>query len=100
MRWRLPEFEEAGEPYLTTSTLVGLAARQLLDRSEVVRDFLSRTIDIDGVAISGEGSHAIVDGQWIALGGEIQGAVLQEVHRDRLVFLFEGEVIERRFGRF
>ncbi|MAJ27886.1 hypothetical protein CBD41_00605 [bacterium TMED181] len=94
------DIEEAGEPYLTTSTLVGLAARQLLDRSEVVRDFLSRTIDIDGVAISGEGSHAIVDGQWIALGGEIQGAVLQEVHRDRLVFLFEGEVIERRFGRF
>ncbi len=94
------EIEEVGEPYLTTSTLVSMAARQLRDRSEVVRDFLSKTIEIDGVAISEEGSHAIVDGEWVALGGEIQGAVLQEVHSDRLVFFFQGEVIERRFGRF
>ncbi|OUU20645.1 MAG: hypothetical protein CBC13_10240 [Planctomycetia bacterium TMED53] len=94
------EIEEVGEPYLTTSTLVSMAASQLRERSEVVRDFLSKTIEIDGVAISEEGSHAIVDGEWVALGGEIQGAVLQEVHRDRLVFLFQGEVIERRFGRF
>ena len=77
-----------------------MAATQLRDRSDVIRKFLSRSIEIDGVAISAEGSHAIVDGEWVALGGEIQGAVLQEVHRDRLVFLFEGEMIERRFGRF
>ena len=94
------DIEEAGDPYLTTSTLVSMAASQLRDRSEVVREFLSRAIEIDGVAISAEGSHAIVDGEWVALGGEIQGAVLQEVHRDRLVFLFEGEMIERKFGRF
>lgn len=94
------DIEESGETYATTSTLVSMAATQLRDRSDVVREFLSRSIEIDGVAISAEGSHAIVDGEWVALGGEIQGAVLQEVHRDRLVFLFEGEMIERRFGRF
>ena len=94
------DIEESGESYVTTSTLVSMAATQLRDRSDVVREFLSRSIEIDGVAISAEGSHAIVDGEWVALGGEIQGAVLQEVHRDRLVFLFEGEMIERRFGRF
>lgn len=94
------DIEESGESYMTTSTLVSMAATQLRDRSDVVREFLSRAIEIDGVAISAEGSHAIVDGEWVALGGEIQGAVLQEVHQDRLVFLFEGEMIERRFGRF
>lgn len=91
---------DSGEAYMTTSTLVSMAAAQLRDRSDIVRTFLSRSIEIDGVAISTDGSHAIVDGEWVALGGEIQGAILQEVHRDRLVFLFEGEMIERRFGRF
>ena len=50
--------------------------------------------------MSGEGSYAIVDGEWIAKGGDVEGAVLEEVHRDRLVFNFEGELIVRRFGRF
>jgi hypothetical protein len=77
-----------------------MAASQMRQRSEVVQQFLSRTVQIDGVVISGEGSYAIVDGEWISKGGDIEGAVLEEVHRDRLVFNFEGELIVRRFGRF
>ncbi len=94
------EIQDVGDKYRTTSTLVGMAASQMRQRSEVVQQFLSRTVQIDGVVISGEGSYAIVDGEWIAKGGDVEGAVLEEVHRDRLVFNFEGELIVRRFGRF
>jgi tetratricopeptide (TPR) repeat protein len=91
---------QAGESYKAASVLVIQAADQLLQRSEVVREFLAKQISVEGVVLAPEGSHAIIDGNLIPEGGQIHDALLEEVLRDRVIFLYHGELIAHKFGRF
>jgi tetratricopeptide (TPR) repeat protein len=91
---------QAGESYKAASVLVIQAADQLLQRSEVVREFLAKQISVEGVVLAPEGSHAIIDGNLIPEGGQIHDGLLEEVLRDRVIFLYYGELIAHKFGRF
>lgn len=91
---------QAGESYKAASVLVIQAADQFLQRSEVVREFLAKQISVEGVVLAPEGSHAIIDGILIPEGGQIHDALLEEVLRDKVIFLYHGELIAHKFGRF
>jgi len=91
---------QAGESYKAASVLVIQAADQLLQRSEVVREFLAKQISVEGTVVSPVGSYGIIDGNLIPEGGQIRDALLDEVFRDRVIFLYHGELIEHKFGRF
>ncbi|MGE4614259.1 MAG: hypothetical protein AAEJ46_07990 [Planctomycetota bacterium] len=91
---------QAGESYKAASVLVIQAADQFLQRSEVVREFLAKQISVEGVVLAPEGSHAIIDGNLIPEGGQIHGGLLEEVLRDKVIFLYHGELIAHKFGRF
>jgi hypothetical protein len=65
-----------------------------------VREFLAKQISVEGVVLAPEGSHAIIDGNLIPEGGQIHDGLLEEVLRDRVIFLYYGELIAHKFGRF
>jgi tetratricopeptide (TPR) repeat protein len=91
---------QAGEPYKAASVLVIQAADQFLQRSEIVREFVAKQVSVEGVVVAPEGSHAIIDGNLIPEGGQIHGGWLEDVRRDRVIFLYHGELIAHKFGRF
>jgi tetratricopeptide (TPR) repeat protein len=91
---------QAGESYKAASVLVIQAADQFLQRSEVVREFVAKQISVEGVVLAPEGSHAIINGNLIPEGGQIHDGLLDEVFRDRVIFLYHGELIAHKFGRF
>ncbi|RTZ91856.1 MAG: hypothetical protein DSY92_03575, partial [Planctomycetota bacterium] len=99
---------QMGSAYLVqmapASTIINCAmlqaADQLLQRSEVVREFLAKQISVEGTVVSPVGSYGIIDGNLIPEGGQIRDALLDEVFRDRVIFLYHGELIEHKFGRF
>jgi tetratricopeptide (TPR) repeat protein len=91
---------QAGEPYKAASVLVIQAADQFLQRSEIVREFVAKQVSVEGVVVAPEGSHAIIDGNLIPEGGQIHGGLLEDVRQDRVIFLYHGELIAHKFGRF
>jgi len=91
---------QAGESYKAASVLVIQAADQFLLRSETVREFAGKQISVEGVVVTPEGSHAIIDGNLIPEGGPVHGGFLEAVHRDKVIFLYHGELIAHKFGRF
>jgi len=91
---------QAGESYKAVSVIVIQAADEYLQRSEVVREFLAKQISVEGVVVTPEGSHAIIDGNLIPEGGPVHGGFLEAVHRDKVIFLYHGELIAHKFGRF
>jgi len=91
---------QAGESYKAASVLVIQAADQFLLRSETVREFAGKQISVEGVVVTPEGSHAIIDGNLIPEGGPVHGGFLEAVHRDKVIFLYHGERIAHKFGRF
>ncbi len=90
----------AGESYKAASVLVIQAADQFLLRSETVREFVAKQISVEGVVVAPEGSHAIIDGNLIPEGGPVHGGLLEAVLRDKVIFLYHGELIAHKFGRF
>jgi len=92
--------EEMGDSYRTASTLVVQAADQLQQRSDIVREFLAKNLSVEGVVVSEEGSHAIIDGRWVREGGDVLDGRLDLILRDRVVILYKGERITHRFSRF
>ncbi|MEE2890432.1 MAG: hypothetical protein VX404_08305 [Planctomycetota bacterium] len=92
--------EEMGESYTTASTLVVQAADQLQQRSDIVREFLANNVSVEGVVVSPDGSHAIIDGRWVPEGGDVFDGRLDLILRDRIVILYKGERITHRFSRF
>jgi len=91
---------QAGESYKAVSVIVIQAADQFLLRSETVREFAGKQISVEGVVVTPEGSHAIIDGNLIPEGGPVHGGFLEAVHRDKVIFLYHGELIAHKFGRF
>ena len=89
-----------GESYTTASTLVVQAADQLQQRSDIVREFLANNVSVEGVVVSPDGSHAIIDGRWVPEGGDVFDGRLDLILRDRIVILYKGERITHRFSRF
>ncbi len=92
--------EEMGDSYRTASTLVVQAADQLQQRSDIVREFLAKNLSVEGVVVSDDGSHAIIDGRWVLEGGDVLDGRLDLILRDRVVILYKGERITHRFSRF
>jgi len=92
--------DELGDSYSTASTLVVQAADQLQQRSNIIREFLSKNAHVEGVIVAEEGSHAIIDGRWVPEGGEVFDGRLEQILRDRVVIFYKGERITQRFSRF
>jgi len=89
-----------GESYQAASSLVIQAADQFQQRSDIVREFLAKNVSVEGVVVAEDGSHAIINAELIAEGGQVLDGVLESVQRDRVVILYRGEQITHKFGRF
>jgi len=89
-----------GESYQAASSLVIQAADQFQQRSDIVREFQSKNVSVEGVVVAEDGSHAIINAELIPEGGQVLGGVLYSVQRDRVEFLYRGEKIIHKFGRF
>ena len=89
-----------GDSYQAASSLVIQAADQFQQRSDIVREFLAKNVSVEGVVVAEDGSHAIINAELIAEGGQVLDGVLESVQRDRVVILYRGEKITHKFGRF
>ncbi|MDE0960527.1 MAG: hypothetical protein OSB09_07080 [Planctomycetota bacterium] len=89
-----------GDTYQAASMLVIQAADQFQQRSDIVREFQSKQVSVEGVVVAEEGSHAIINAELVPEGGSILGGMLESVQRDRVVILYRGEQITHKFGRF